>query len=226
MQDIFSFLTTIEAPNGQTRQGLLLKAILFASEKHKNQYRKGANHVPYIHHPLAVMTLLSMAGITDEGILSAAVLHDTVEDTDATIDEISSLFGTSVATWVEEVSDDKGLSKLDRKTHQIERVRAASDAAKLIKIADKISNVFDTCVEPPPSWTALDAQGYACWSKKVVEAARIPNNIPHDWLIATFQKVLKEGVFRLTTDQHVLQVPILPADEETCLTQYYASLKK
>lgn len=222
---MLSFLNTLEAPNGQTRQGMLLNAILFAAEKHKSQYRKGANRVPYINHPLTVMTLLSMAGITDEGILAAAVLHDTVEDTETTIEEIQLLFGITVAEWVAEVSHDKAVSKVERKKQEIDHIHASSDAAKLIKIADKISNVFDTCVAPPASWTVLDAQGYACWSKKVVESCALSNNIPHEWLVATFQKVLAEGVFVITTDQHVLRVPIMPADPETCLTEYYASLE-
>ena len=218
------FLNMLDAPNGNTMTGRLMRAIMFAAEKHQNQVRKGDNPIPYINHPLMVMNLVNMSGITDVRVLSAAVLHDTVEDTSATLEEIEKLFGKDVASMVDEVSDDKALSKLERKQQQVERVRNASSGAKLIKIADKISNCLDVCNNPPSSWKLLDAQGYICWSKEVVKVATEPESIPNTWLVNVFDDVCTTGLFLNPEDS--TRTPILPSNEEECLKAYYNSLKK
>ena len=90
----------------------LLKAAHYAAVKHRAQRRKDADATPYINHPLGVaMLLASEGGVTDVDVLMAAVLHDTVEDTDATLDEVERVFGARVAGLVAEVTDDKSLSK-------------------------------------------------------------------------------------------------------------------
>ena len=119
-----------------------LKALSFAASKHRNQRRKDAVKTPYINHPIAVADiLLSEAGVADEVVLMAALLHDTVEDTDTTLDELEQHFGRVVRDVVAEVTDDKSLPKAVRKQQQIEHAADLSDRARLVKLADKISNV-------------------------------------------------------------------------------------
>jgi guanosine-3',5'-bis(diphosphate) 3'-pyrophosphohydrolase len=226
MNDNLTLIASLTPFNERSSQGILLHAILFAAEKHKGQFRKGGSKVPYINHPLTVMKLLSMAGIDDEHVLAAAVLHDTVEDTNTTLEEIATLFGNGVSKMVAEVSDDKSLSKVERKKVQLEHASHISKGAKLIKIADKISNVYDTCNNPPEKWTSYEAQGYACWSKKVVEAATADNSFANKWLVAAFNKVLKEGTFLCKfTGGDSLKMPLLPDNEERCLAEYYDYLE-
>ena len=111
--------------------------------------------MPYINHPLDVADILcSIGGITDIRVLVAAVLHDTLEDTDTTPEELKLLFGEDVAKLVQEVSDDKSLPQPVRRQQQIEHAPQLSLGAKLIKIADKTSNVKDLVGEPPAEWDA------------------------------------------------------------------------
>lgn len=147
----------------------LIKAIDFAANKHRNQRRKDAAKTPYINHPVEVMRLISDAGIMDEDILMAAVLHDTVEDTETTYDELVNNFGTKVADIVMECSDDKNLPKEIRKQLQIEHARFASDGAKYIKYGDKYSNLSGLLVNPPSSWSSDEIHGYAVWSYAVIK---------------------------------------------------------
>lgn len=146
----------------------LTLAIDFAAKKHKDQRRKDAAKTPYINHPIEVMNLLAEAEITDIDTLCAAVLHDTVEDTATTPKEIEDLFGKNVATIVGECTDDKSLPKVQRKKLQIEHVKAASTAAKLVKMADKYSNLCDLQSNPPKSWGPDRVRGYAIWCHAVI----------------------------------------------------------
>ena len=94
----------------------LLDAIAFAAHKHRDQRRKDAEASPYINHPIALAHLLaSTGGVADLAVLQAAILHDTIEDTQTTHAELSARFGVRVADIVAEVSDDKTLAKQDRK---------------------------------------------------------------------------------------------------------------
>jgi guanosine-3',5'-bis(diphosphate) 3'-pyrophosphohydrolase len=147
----------------------LVNAINFAAAKHINQRRKNHAKSPYINHPIEVMTLLANAGVTDVEILMSAVLHDTIEDTDATYGEIGALFGFKVATIVKECSDDKELGKVERKKLQIEHAETISDAAKLVKMSDKLSNMRDLMTNPPTNWTKKEIDGYVVWSYFVVD---------------------------------------------------------
>uniref|UniRef100_A0A8C5JNB4 Guanosine-3',5'-bis(diphosphate) 3'-pyrophosphohydrolase MESH1 n=3 Tax=Passerellidae TaxID=1729112 RepID=A0A8C5JNB4_JUNHY len=122
----------------------LLEAVDFAARKHKDQRRKDPEGTPYINHPIAVARILAHeAGVTDMVVLQAALLHDTVEDTDTTFSEIEERFGAEVRRVVEEVTDDKSLPKMERKRLQIERAAACSRRAKLVKLADKLHNLRD-----------------------------------------------------------------------------------
>jgi guanosine-3',5'-bis(diphosphate) 3'-pyrophosphohydrolase len=153
--------------------GLLLAAIHFSAARHRDQRRKGADASPYINHPIEVAALLAnVAGVQDHEILTAAVLHDTVEDTRTTPAEIEAAFGPVVRSLVEEVTDDKSLPKTERKRLQVEHAPLLSAAAKLIKIADKISNVQDVTENPPTGWPLERRREYLDWAERVVAGCR------------------------------------------------------
>ena len=151
----------------------LAQAISFAAKKHKTQKRKGADKEPYINHPLEVLNLLANVGkVEDFDVLIAAVLHDTIEDTDTTKEEVTKLFGNQVCEMVLEVTDDKSLPKAERKQLQIEHAPHLSHGAKLIKLADKISNICDVTENPPDGWSLERRVEYVEWGEKVVAGLR------------------------------------------------------
>lgn len=151
----------------------LVKAFAFAADKHRNQRRKDADKSPYINHPIALANVLANeAAIDDERVLLAAVLHDTVEDTATTQQELVRLFGQEVADIVLEVSDDKALTKAERKRLQVEHAGSISRRAKLVKLADKICNLRDVAASPPADWPLERRQEYFDWGKSVVDALR------------------------------------------------------
>ena len=142
---------------------LVIKATHFAAEKHHSQRRKNKDKDPYINHPIHVASLLSEANVNDHNTICAALLHDTVEDTDATYEEIVNEFGEKIADIVMEVTDDKSLPKVERKKLQIEHAKHASDEAKLVKICDKYSNLHAIKQDPPANWSPEICHGYAVW---------------------------------------------------------------
>lgn len=152
---------------------MFLRALSFASIKHRDQRRKDENASPYINHPIAVATVLAVEGsVTDLELLIAAVLHDTVEDTETTFDELEENFGHTVADLVREVTDDKGLEKEHRKQLQIEHSQSSSAPAKQLKIADKICNLRDIAANPPADWSLERRKRYISWAGQVVEGCR------------------------------------------------------
>jgi guanosine-3',5'-bis(diphosphate) 3'-pyrophosphohydrolase len=123
---------------------LLLRAVEFSAERHRDQRRKGVDASPYINHPIEVAAMLAnVAGVRDLAILVAAVLHDTIEDTRTSPEELEAAFGSEIRLLVQEVTDDKSLPKAERKRLQVEHAPQLSPSAKLIKLADKVSNVRD-----------------------------------------------------------------------------------
>ena len=151
----------------------LITALAFAADKHKNQRRKDADASPYINHPIALANLLlNEAGVEDQRVLIAAVLHDTIEDTDTTEQELVKHFGKDVADIVLEVTDDKTLPKAERKRLQIEHAAHISRRAKLVKLADKICNLRDITASPPADWSIQRKQEYFDWAKSVVDRLR------------------------------------------------------
>jgi guanosine-3',5'-bis(diphosphate) 3'-pyrophosphohydrolase len=151
----------------------LLGALAFAAEKHSRQRRKDSEASPYINHPIAVATVLAAeAGVSDEAVLLAAVLHDTVEDTETTFEELERRFGRTVRDLVAEVTDDKSLPKQERKDLQVAHARAASAGARQIKIADKICNIRDIAESPPADWPLDRKREYLVWAERVVEGCR------------------------------------------------------
>lgn len=154
----------------------LAQAISFAAKKHKTQKRKGADGEPYINHPLEVLNLLTIVGnVENYDILIASVLHDTIEDTETTKEEITELFGEKVCEMVLELTDDKSLPKAERKQLQIEHAPHLSDGAKQIKLCDKISNIRDVMENPPHDWSKERQIEYVEWGEKVVAGLRGAN---------------------------------------------------
>jgi guanosine-3',5'-bis(diphosphate) 3'-pyrophosphohydrolase len=150
-----------------------IKAVAFASEKHRNQRRKDADTSPYINHPIALANVLANeGGVVDATVLCAAVLHDTIEDTETTADELRQLFGDKVTSIVLEVTDDKALAKEVRKEEQVRHAPHISTEAKLVKLADKICNLRDILASPPADWFAERKQAYFEWAARVVAGLR------------------------------------------------------
>ena len=155
------------------RTRLLVDAVAFAAYKHRRQRRKDLEASPYINHPIALARVLSVeAGLSDPPLLAAAVLHDTIEDTETTLGELKERFGGTVAAVVMEVTDDKTLPKAERKRLQIEHAAGISRRAKLVKLADKICNVRDVADTPPHEWPLERRREYFDWAKAVVERMR------------------------------------------------------
>ncbi len=150
----------------------LLRALVFAADRHRQQKRKGAEASPYINHLIAVAAVLAEAGVVDETLLIAAVLHDTIEDTKTTYAELKGAFGRAVADLVKEVTDDKSLDKAIRKQLQIEKASSLSAPAKQLKIADKISNIRDITHFPPADWPIERCREYLGWAEQVVAGCR------------------------------------------------------
>ena len=154
----------------------LTEAYQFAAIKHVAQRRKGAAEEPYVNHLAEVADLVARAtGGEDLEAVVAAVLHDTVEDTSTSFDEIESRFGSRVAALVAEVTDDKRLPKEERKRLQIEHAPHASTTAKIIKLADKTSNLRALTFSPPRGWPAERRAEYREWARKVVNGCRGAN---------------------------------------------------
>jgi (p)ppGpp synthase/HD superfamily hydrolase len=150
----------------------LLSALSFAADKHRGQRRKDREASPYINHPIALAEILARHGVTDVVTLMAAVLHDTIEDTETTPEELEQTFGSAVRAVVEEVTDDKTLPKDVRKRLQIEHAPTLSERAKLVKLADKISNVTDVTHNPPHGWDLDRRSAYLEWTAAVVDGCR------------------------------------------------------
>ncbi len=151
----------------------LIDALAFAAHKHRDQRRKDVDGSPYINHPIALVRVLAVEGGVREALpLIAALLHDTVEDTETTEAEIAQQFGAEVAGVVMEVTDDTQLPKAQRKALQIAHAPHISRAAKLVKLADKISNVRDVAESPPAGWPLERRREYFDWAKQVIDGLR------------------------------------------------------
>ncbi len=148
---------------------LLLSATYFAAKKHRNQRRKNIEAEPYFNHPVEVAELLArVGGVTDTVTLIAAILHDTIEDTDTEPDDINERFGPKVLSVVMEVTDDKRLPKSERKRLQIENAPHLSSRGKQVKLADKISNISTMAASPPMGWPKDRQIEYLYWAENVV----------------------------------------------------------
>ena len=169
----------------------------FAADKHRDQRRKDAEGSPYINHPIAVARVLAVeAQVTDDAVLIAAVLHDTVEDTETAASDIARLFGEEVAQLVAEVTDDKSLPKQVRKDLQVHHAPMASTGAKRLKMADKICNVRDVTAHPPDSWSLDRRREYLRWAERVVAGCRgVDARLEH-----IFDETMRDGWESLGVD--------------------------
>jgi guanosine-3',5'-bis(diphosphate) 3'-pyrophosphohydrolase len=176
-------------PNHKEDHKLPFKALTFAAYKHRHQHRKGVEAVPYINHPIAVANLLVDVGnVTDTETIAAALLHDTVEDTETTLLELENEFGAAIANLVAELSDNKSLPSEKRKQLQIEHAPKLSPRARLIKLADKICNLRDVVGDPPKGWPLTRKQEYFDWGKNVVDKIRGTNAALEQAFDAAFSK--------------------------------------
>ena len=151
----------------------LMHALEFASRKHKDQRRKDVDASPYINHPISLANILcNEAHVTDIDVICGALLHDTVEDTDTTEEELEKEFGKTICNIVMAVSDDPALSRVERKQAQIDHAGHASDEAKLVKLADKVSNLRDVAINSPADWSLERRQEYFDWGKQVIDQVR------------------------------------------------------
>lgn len=154
----------------------LLDSIAFAAAKHRNQRRKDAEASPYINHPLQLAHVLATeGGVSDLKTLMAAVLHDTVEDTQTSYEELVDRFGQKVADVVMEVTDDTSLPKAERKRRQVEHAPHMSKRAALVKLADKTCNLRDVAHNPPAGWPLQRKREYFDWAKEVVDGLPLVN---------------------------------------------------
>ena len=169
----------------------VLKAADFAANKHKDQRRKNKSATPYINHPIGVANILTSEGkITDPIVIQAALLHDTVEETDTTIEEIGDVFGDKIKQIVAEVTDDKNLPKQTRKQIQIDTAHKKSPEAKLVKLADKLHNLrsLDSADGIPVGWEEQRINEYFIWAFNVVKGLRGTNAMMEKELDKLFQK--------------------------------------
>ena len=152
---------------------LLSRALSFAAYKHRDQRRKDVEASPYINHPIALFDhLINVAEVTDTEILCAALLHDTIEDTETTHGELTSEFGKFISDIVAEVTDDKSLPKPERKQRQVEHAPHLSTRAKAVKLADKACNLRDVAANPPQDWNLKRRKDYFDWAKRVIDGLR------------------------------------------------------
>jgi (p)ppGpp synthase/HD superfamily hydrolase len=196
-----------------TSANLIVTAAHFAAVKHRNQRRKDKDKTPYINHPLDVANILSASNITDPVVLISAILHDTVEDTQTTFSELEVHFGLEIANVVREVTDDKSLKKVERKRLQIEHAKDISDKAKLVKMADKYSNLTNIDINPPTFWSKEILEGYIVWNYAVCRNLRGINNTIEEQLDAIFAQ------FGITDD-------ISDTELNTRLETYYSVINQ
>jgi guanosine-3',5'-bis(diphosphate) 3'-pyrophosphohydrolase len=157
-------------PDGMS---LILKALEFAAQKHRDQRRKDKEASPYINHPIQLANVLWHEGrVADPVVIAAALLHDTIEDTETSWQELRGEFGDEIADIVLEVTDVHWLKKIVRKRLQVAKARHASKGARLVKLADKICNLRDVAARPPAGWSLERRQEYFEWAKEVVDKLR------------------------------------------------------
>jgi len=168
---------------------LVVSALDFAAKKHRDQRRKDHAASPYINHPITLVKILvAEAQITDTAVIASAILHDTVEDTDTTFEEIEEHFGTQIASIVREVTDDTRLPRAERKAQQIKHAPFLSREAALVKFADKIANLRDLLCAPPIHWSLDRKWDYCEWAETVVGNISEPNTT----LKSLFQETVRQ----------------------------------
>jgi (p)ppGpp synthase/HD superfamily hydrolase len=173
---------------------MIADAFLFAAQRHVNQRRKGKRAEPYLNHLAEVAALVARAtGGNDPALVCAAILHDTVEDTRTSSEELAARFGNDVAVLVMEVTDDKRLRKAKRKQLQIEHAASKSPRARILKLADKTSNLRALAESPPADWDRARRSEYVRWARAVCQ----PFAGCNEWLELEFATVVANAERRL-----------------------------
>ena len=163
----------------------VLKAADASARWHVHQRRKGAAEEPYVNHLLEVASLVAEATDgKDPELVIAALLHDAIEDQEVPRGIIVEVWGEGNAKLVEEVTDEKALPKEDRKRKQVESASKKSDRAKILKLADKTSNLRAITASPSKEWSVKRRLEYVEWARQVVDGLRGANS----WLEAQFDK--------------------------------------
>jgi len=196
----------------------IIKAVNFAAIKHKKQKRKDGEGTPYINHPIGVANFIIEIGkVHDLATIQAALLHDTVEDTETSFEEIEKEFGIEVKGIVAEVTDNKSLPKNQRKKLQVEHAPHKSMKAKIVKLSDKLYNLRDLLTSAPEYWQLIHIQGYFVWAEAVVKGLRGTN----ESLEIALDEVFK-GEFTYKDKKY----PVLPplSERDDLFQQYYTSL--
>ena len=176
---------------------LLTKAWNFAAQKHAAQRRKGEAQEPYVNHLAEVAELVAEAtGGTDANLVAAAVLHDTIEDTETSRSELANVFNDDIAALVMEVTDDKNLDWRERKDLQVTTAAKKSDRVKILKLADKTANLRSLAKSPPIQWDAARRREYLVWSGKVAAGLRGVNA----WIEAAFDSAAETARLALADD--------------------------
>ncbi len=159
----------------------ICSGVSFAAEKHRFQTRKNKEKTAYISHPIGVAYhLVDIGEVREISIIIGALLHDTVEDTQTTFEEIENKFGKQVASLVREVTDDKSLSREARQRLQVINASHKSKGAAQIKLADKLFNLSDLYNNPPPDWTQTRIDRYYEWAQSVVDRLPASNDKLHE----------------------------------------------
>jgi (p)ppGpp synthase/HD superfamily hydrolase len=183
-----------------TTESRLLRAALFAARVHATHRRKGANAEPYVNHVLEVAQILADHAAPEEAVI-AGLLHDTVEDSDEdpdpiTHDRLVAEFGAEVAAIVAEATDDKSLPKETRKALQVKHAPRKSEAAKMLKLADKVSNLRAIATSPPASWDHARRVEYVGWAGRVAAGLKGANPA----LDALFEATYRDAMARLAEE--------------------------
>jgi guanosine-3',5'-bis(diphosphate) 3'-pyrophosphohydrolase len=169
---------------------LVSEAAELAAHRHNGLTRKGRGSEPYINHLAEVANLLAAATDgADAELVAAAWLHDSIEDTGTTREELAQKFSEHVADLVVEVTDDMRLPKAERRRRQVVDAAHKSASAKLIKIADKISNIRARILPEPSEDERADLADYTSWAEQVVAGCRGGNA----WLDKTFDEAVAKA---------------------------------
>ncbi|KAL7417602.1 hypothetical protein BDY24DRAFT_375417 [Mrakia frigida] len=180
-------------PSNPSDMALLLHTLNFAANKHSFQRRKDPSCSPYINHPIGVSNFIANSGETDVVVLQAAILHDVLEDTDCSFQELQLAFGSEVADVVMECTDDCTLGGLERKRRQVATAAGKTARAQQVKLADKLHNVLSIQSAVPTGWTVQRVQAYFRWAKEVTDICKASNPT----IAASLQDIYDYGTFVL-----------------------------
>ena len=174
----------------QSEMAKIVRAAYFAGEKHKDQRRSDKEETPYINHPLELASILVDEGhIEDVDVICAALLHDTIEDTDTTYEELNLIFGSVVTSIVREVTNDMSLSSPERRLKEAASIPHLTFQAKLVKLADKIANIRDISTMPPVGWTLEKKEAYFDFSLSIAEQAKDASQVLYEIFVHDYHKL-------------------------------------